>query len=637
MTLGEEPIMTLTVTLNWKNKSVNITKQAIYFGDENAQTLLNGNIVASDTTYTHTLPSNIVGGKVYYRISSIVTTVDGDVEETSTTLMVDLDVNKGFTFTTTDAVVQVMTLTPFKLYSEDGNVYPSVAQEVMPGFFASMLNTVVTPGKLRIVPDVGNTFELFYIDSRIDTVESWGDYTFTGTSFPGLEETIPMLIKTTFLTSVPNIAPITTDLRNFFQDATLFNDPNVLTWDMSNVHRTSGMFRSATSFNQPIGIWNTSGITDLQYMFNNALAFNQDLSQWCLPTLTETDISGVFDGCPILPEFKPVAGTCPRGEVALLNIVDNNRYKGFVGLEDVTPYTLDFNTNLVGDPIWTSSNPATLTVDNGVVTPIAIGTATVSLQIGVTTATVSLEVKHVGLPMTITKLAGVSAVQIELTHASDKPTGHYLITDDFGNQQDVTVNPGQGINVTFYSNGINATNIQIHSPFVSLPFVVLGQVSDVVQWPTNGWDSLKLGSAVMSVPTTLPITVKNLEGLFAYATSFNQDISGWDVSRVTNLDQMFLGCALFNQPIGTWNVGNVESMRMMFTSAVAFNQDIGGWNVSKCTNMQEMIRDTTVFDQDLSLWCVPGSVANYNFSLNSAIQTIHLPVWGTCPRGEQPL
>ena len=43
---------------------------------------------------------------------------------------------------------------------------------------------------------------------------------------------------------------------------------------------------------------------------------------------------------------------------------------------------------------------------------------------------------------------------------------------------------------------------------------------------------------------------------------------------------MFRGVTAINDPdIGLWNTSNITNMSFMFTNATTFNQDIGGWNV----------------------------------------------------------
>ena len=47
--------------------------------------------------------------------------------------------------------------------------------------------------------------------------------------------------------------------------------------------------------------------------------------------------------------------------------------------------------------------------------------------------------------------------------------------------------------------------------------------------------------------------------MFRDSPNFNQDISGWDVSKVTDMFYMFLGASKFNQDLSSWNVDNVTS------------------------------------------------------------------------------
>jgi surface protein len=51
-------------------------------------------------------------------------------------------------------------------------------------------------------------------------------------------------------------------------------------------------------------------------------------------------------------------------------------------------------------------------------------------------------------------------------------------------------------------------------------------------------------------------------------------------------------------------------MSSMFSGSVQFNQDISGWDVSKVTNMTTVFQVALSFDQDLCLWnelVLPGA------------------------------
>lgn len=45
--------------------------------------------------------------------------------------------------------------------------------------------------------------------------------------------------------------------------------------------------------------------------------------------------------------------------------------------------------------------------------------------------------------------------------------------------------------------------------------------------------------------------------LFNVASSFNQDIGNWDVSRDTNMVGMFSYARAFDQGIGSWNASSL--------------------------------------------------------------------------------
>ena len=70
----------------------------------------------------------------------------------------------------------------------------------------------------------------------------------------------------------------------------------------------------------------------------------------------------------------------------------------------------------------------------------------------------------------------------------------------------------------------------------------------------------------------------------------------------------------------------------MFSCASSFNQDISGWDTSKGIDMIYMFEYAESFNQDLSGWCVELIASQPNsFDTGADSWTLPRPVWGTCP------
>lgn len=161
------------------------------------------------------------------------------------------------------------------------------------------------------------------------------------------------------------------------------------------------------------------------------------------------------------------------------------------------------------------------------------------------------------------------------------------------------------------------------------------------------------GENLTSVPSNIPSSVVSLRGALENASNFNDpDIQTWDVSNVHTMRSLFHNTFRFNQDLSGWETGNlVHAQNMfsrstafnsdisgwdteslvyannMFANASSFNQDLSGWETENVINMYRMFGGATVFNQDLSGWTVEQVENHRRFSIDSALEDAHLPVF----------
>ena len=82
-----------------------------------------------------------------------------------------------------------------------------------------------------------------------------------------------------------------------------------------------------------------------------------------------------------------------------------------------------------------------------------------------------------------------------------------------------------------------------------------------------------------------------------WSKDFNQDISGWDVSKVENMSNMFQDATVCMMTILQIQLSLPCPYLIVFFVYLwskAFNQDISGWDVSKVGNMGSMFFSSSV-------------------------------------------
>ncbi|MBU3675989.1 MAG: BspA family leucine-rich repeat surface protein, partial [Chitinophagaceae bacterium] len=127
-----------------------------------------------------------------------------------------------------------------------------------------------------------SSYEIVTDDSIMDNlirVTNWANL--------GLTSLAAAFVGAKNLIEVPNYLPSTvTNLSFTFFNASQFNDPNISSWDVSNVDTLFGTFAYATSFNQPLNTWNTANVNYMAYTFAFASLFNQPLNTWNTANVT---------------------------------------------------------------------------------------------------------------------------------------------------------------------------------------------------------------------------------------------------------------------------------------------------------------------------------------------------------------
>ena len=459
-----------------------------------------------------------------------------------------------------------------------------------------------------------------------------------------------------------------------FLGASAFNQ-SITSWDISGVTKLDSMFRDTTSYNtslsglntatitsfksmfqgsgynQPIAI-NTSNGTNFSYMFWKAALFDQDLGGWNMSSATnissflkESGISmanydallngwasqtGLQSGVYLTntPAKYSASATTARSTLTSSPnswvISDDGLYVDTDAptLSSSIPGDNDTGVNVEANIILTFNETVNVQSGNIVIKKVADGTIVETIAVTSNQVTGS----------------GTNTITIDPSDYFDATTSYYVTID--GNAFDDSAgNSYVGITNTTDLNFITLSN----------PCVLNGSQHS---GPVGNHNKTKLTQAAQN---DAPITgcdvstMTNFKQLFQGITSFNQDISGWDVSNVTDFYATFERTA-FNQDIGGWNVskattfkymfhrspfnhdisswstGNVTDMTYMFayspfnqplanwdTSKVwyfqsmffgnqAFNQDISNWNTSTATQMNDMFRNATAFNQDIGSW-----------------------------------
>lgn len=137
----------------------------------------------------------------------------------------------------------------------------------------------------------------------------------------------------------------------------------------------------------------------------------------------------------------------------------------------------------------------------------------------------------------------------------------------------------------------------------------LGFDQDVSNWVTSEVTTMAFafdGAAVFAgtgVGNWDVSKVTDFEDMFKDASSFDADLSKWNVAAATNMSFMFLFATSFKgSGLDGWSIGNVRNLFGTFNGATKFATDISAWDVSSVTDFTSVLESASVFSADLCLW-----------------------------------
>jgi surface protein len=387
-------------------------------------------------------------------------------------------------------------------------------------------------------------------------------------------------------------APNTVNMTSMFQSAPAFNQ-NISTWITTNVINMGNMFNSATLFNQNISTWDFSNVTNMANMFDGATAFNQNISSW--NTSKVTSMSGMFQGATRFNNGDvaltwTTIGTAPMSMASMFNGASAFN-------QDISTWNTSNVTSMFG--MFSNTTVFNQNIGSWITTNV---TNMSQMFLGASAFNQNISSWNVSNVTNMSQMfSGTSAFNnggVALSWTTGTGTSNVTNMANMFNNAAVFNQNLNSLNLS------NVTNVSFMF-YVALAFNNGGGTAPLT-WTTIG---------------TAPNNV-NMTYMFAGASAFNQNISSWNMSRVTNMQNMFEGPSTgpiaFNNggvPLTWTTIGtspNTVSMGYMFQNARAFNQDISTWNMSNVTFINNMFGSATAFNNGgvaLS-WTTIGTAPN---------------------------
>jgi surface protein len=428
----------------------------------------------------------------------------------------------------------------------------------------------------------------------IRSVDHWGTATATTSAYTGFKDAVN-------LTNVPaNIPATVTNMSYIFSGVSSLNDADVKNWDVSKVTNMSYMFNGATVFNQDVSNWNTANVTDMSYMFNGATAMNSALNSW--NTLKVTNMERMFYGASSFNQpldkwvttnvtnmllmfygapYSQDLTTWDMNKITKMGMMLNNPDSAQLPrtthpLMFRVTYQCDATTQIMA-PIDSASS-ATFTWSDGTT---ILNNSPKSLTGGVKyTLIFEGTFSTLSSSFNVNATAGAKCIRsVDHWGSATATTSAYTGFKDAVNLTNVPANiPATVTNMSYIFSGVSSLND-----------------ADVKNWDVSKVTNMSYmfnGATVFNqdVSNWNTANVTDMSYMFNGATAMNSALNSWNTLKVTNMERMFYGASSFNQPLDKWVTTNVTNMLLMFYGA-PYSQDLTTWDMNKITKMGMMLNN----------------------------------------------
>ena len=419
-------------------------------------------------------------------------------------------------------------------------------------------------------------------------------------------------------TSLPPVISLVGSSTIYLGVGDTFTDPGATASDNVDGDLTSSITSSGTVNTA------TEGTYTIEYSVSDAAGNIASVSRTVIvsldlpPTITLTGSATIS----ILVGDTYIENGCVATDALDGDLTSSIITSGTVDTSTVGTYTLVYSVSDSASNIVSTTRTVIVNSSPDTTAPVItlIGSSTINLPLGDTftdpgaTATDNVD--------------GDLTSSITTSGTVDTSTaGTYIIAYSVSDAASNTASVNRTVVV---NNAANSGNISFVNGTCECPNAAAGD-TDVIGGVTytavdNSTIAGQIANGNVNLCTTL---VTDMIYQFSDNTSFNSDISFWDVSNVTRMRLMFYNATSFNQDIGSWDTSNVTDMMQMFQGAESFNQNIGSWDTSNVSNMTAMFGFASAFNQDLSQWCVTNITSEPDsFSDSSALTEANKPLWG---------